>query len=137
MLSGSRMALILDCHSFPDTPLRRDLNQQPGRPDFNIGTDPFHTPQAIVDAAVDFFRQEGFTLGINRPYEGTMVPAKYFRKDNRVMSIMLEVNRKLYLVPGRALKSEHYDKIRGLIFRFLEVLGTTLETFLSGTVQNK
>jgi hypothetical protein len=53
------------------------------------------------------------------------------------MSIMLEVNRKLYLVPGRALKSEHYDKIRGLIFRFLEVLGTTLETFLSGTVQNK
>ena len=32
-------ALILDCHSFPHIPFKRDLIQNPGRPDYNIVTD--------------------------------------------------------------------------------------------------
>ncbi len=40
--------LILDCHSFPSHPLPCDLDQDPGRPDICIGTDPFHTPDQLA-----------------------------------------------------------------------------------------
>jgi N-formylglutamate deformylase len=100
------------------------LNQLPNRPDFNIGTDPFHTPRCVVDAAADFLEREGFTPGINWPYEGTMVPLKFYRKDKRVISLMLEVNRRLYLEPGKPLKNDRYDEIKGLIARFMEGLNT-------------
>ena len=103
--------------------MRRDLNQHPDRPDFNIGTDAFHTPGCIVDTAVEFFSHEGFTLGIDRPYHGTMVPVKYYRKDKHVASVMLEVNRKLYLAEGSRLKNERFDEIKGMISRFLRILG--------------
>jgi len=34
-------ALILDCHSFTNEPLKWDINKTPNRPDFNMGTDSF------------------------------------------------------------------------------------------------
>ena len=56
-------ALIIDCHSFPGKPLKRDLDQNIKRPDFNIGTDSFHTPEKLIDIALKFFSKDGYTLG--------------------------------------------------------------------------
>ena len=42
-------AFILDAHSFSNTPFKRDLIQCIPRPDFNIGTDRFHTPKCIIE----------------------------------------------------------------------------------------
>ncbi len=56
--------LILDCHSFADTPFHRDLNQEPNRPDFNIGTDPYHTPGDLVAVSQSFFSDKGYSVGI-------------------------------------------------------------------------
>ena len=98
-------AIIIDAHSFPDTPLKRDLDQRRPRPDFNIGTDPFHTPQEMVDASIRFFEERGYSLGVDWPYKGTIVPSNYYGKDKRVKSIMLEVNRRLYLQDGTSGKS--------------------------------
>lgn len=39
--------LIIDCHSFPDKPMNRDLIQESPRPDFCIGTDKFHTSNLL------------------------------------------------------------------------------------------
>ncbi|MBQ3663473.1 MAG: N-formylglutamate amidohydrolase [Clostridia bacterium] len=36
-------------------------------------------------------------MEMNRPYSGSMVPLAYYRKDRRVMSLMIEVNRSLYM----------------------------------------
>jgi len=71
-------AVIVDAHSFPDTPLKRDLDQRRPRPDFNIGTDPFHTPQELVDASVRFFEERGYSLGVDWPYKGTIVPLAWY-----------------------------------------------------------
>ena len=38
-LEKNGTCLIVDCHSYPSTPITRDLNQSPQRPDFNIGID--------------------------------------------------------------------------------------------------
>jgi N-formylglutamate amidohydrolase len=115
-------ALIVDCHSYPDEPLRRDLDRTPGRPAFSIGTDPLHTPPALIAAAVDFFAAHGYDLAIDRPYRGTLVPEPWYGRDARVRSIMLEVNRALYLEPGSNARSAGYAGTREVVQGFLEVV---------------
>lgn len=114
--------LIIDCHSFPDQPFKRDLNKQPNRPDFNIGTDDFHTPQKLVDTAAEFFNSKGYSVGINWPYTGTIVPLDYHKTNKKVKSIMLEINRKLYLRDSGNQKSDGYAEIRMITQEFLELL---------------
>jgi N-formylglutamate deformylase len=53
-------ALILDCHSYPSKPFKRDLDKSVNRPDFNIGTDAFHTPKHLIEASKDYFENTGF-----------------------------------------------------------------------------
>jgi len=70
-LNENGTALIIDGHSFPDIPFKRDLEQIPDRPDFNIGTDPYHTPRDLVEFSVEFFRKRGYVVAVDRPYSGT------------------------------------------------------------------
>jgi len=46
--------LVIDCHSFPDKPLKRDLSQHIPRPDFCIGSDEYHTPRELVSSAIAY-----------------------------------------------------------------------------------
>ena len=46
----------------------------------------------------------------------------YYKKDNRVQSIMLEINRKLYLRPESNEKSEQYDLIKVLVKEYLRMV---------------
>ena len=96
-LAQHNRALLIDCHSFPDVPLQRDLDQYTPRPDFNLGTDPFHTPPELTRQAHRFFVERGFTVEINRPYAGTLVPMRWYNNNNSVQSLMLEVNRRLFV----------------------------------------
>jgi N-formylglutamate amidohydrolase len=112
-------AIIIDCHSFPDVPLKRDLNQSPNRPDYCIGTDDFHTSDTLVQIAKGFFREQHLTVGINTPYSGSIVPLAYYQKDKRVQSIMLEVNRRLYLLPETNTRSANFFKIKATVKDFV------------------
>jgi N-formylglutamate deformylase len=120
-------ATIIDCHSFPDIPFHRDLNQDTPRPDFNIGTDSFHTPAEYIQFSKDFFEERGYSLGIDWPYKGTLVPGEYYQKDNRVKSIMLEVNRKLYLREGSNERSENYQVIKNVVREYLDQIHSFFE----------
>lgn len=115
-------ARIIDCHSYPDTPLMRDIDQTSPRPDFNIGIDAFHTPEKWIELSKSFFVQHGYTLGIDWPYAGTMVPAKAFNINVSVHSIMLEVNRKLYLQPNHPAKNNAFDQIRTVVQNWLSLI---------------
>lgn len=115
-------ALIIDCHSYPSIPLIRDLDKNPVRPDFNIGTDSFHTPQKLIDLSIAFFAEKGFSLGIDWPYKGSIVPLKHYQKDKRVSTIMLEINRALYLEEPTNLKSEKYLEIKKVTGEFLMMM---------------
>jgi len=112
-------ALIIDCHSYPSIPLFRDLNQDAERPDFNIGTDSFHTPEKLIDISKEFFNKKGYSLGIDWPYGGSIVPLEYYHKNKKVESIMLEINRGLYLNEPTNEKSENYREIKNVTNEFL------------------
>ena len=115
-------AVIIDCHSFPSKPLFRDLDQNANRPDFSIGTDPFHTPQYLIDLSKDFFKQKGFSLGIDLPYSGSLVPLKHYGKTKEVESIMLEINRALYLNEPGNEKSGDYAAIKETVRAYLDLI---------------
>jgi N-formylglutamate deformylase len=75
-LARSWKSLIVDCHSFPDTPMIWDLNQEIPHPDFNIGTDELHTPEWFTELSEGFFKENGYSVWIDKPYKGTIVPMK-------------------------------------------------------------
>jgi len=53
--------------------------------------------RALVDAGVRSAAQQGWTLGVDQPNADSMVLMRYFGRDARVMSVMIEVNRELYM----------------------------------------
>jgi N-formylglutamate amidohydrolase len=95
-LNDKNTALLIDCHSFPNYPLPCNISQDTPRPDICIGTDSFHTPEQLVKKTEEFFIDCGYTVAINHPFSGTLIPMKYYQSDRRVKGIMLEVNRSLY-----------------------------------------
>lgn len=119
-------AIILDCHSFPDIPMKRSANKIVPRPDFNIGTDKFHTPKKLIDISVDFFKKSNLTLGIDYPFSGSIVPMEYYQKNKNVESIMLEINRKLYLKEGTYVKSENYETTKKIVQEYIELVKSEL-----------
>jgi N-formylglutamate deformylase len=114
-------ARIVDCHSFPDKPLRCSLYQGDGKFDFNIGTDSFHTPPSWIEASVAFFADRGFRLGIDEPYAGSIAPIKHYQKDARVKSMMLEINRNLYMKEDYT-RGPRFNEIQGVVSDFLSII---------------
>lgn len=103
--------LILDCHSFSDTPLPYEDDQNKIRPDICIGTDSYHTPERLTDICITHFKNNGYRVELNFPYAGSIVPMNYYKKDNRVFSIMIEVNRSLYMDP-LGNRTDHYKIVK-------------------------
>lgn len=97
-LAEHRHAMVIDCHSFPARALPCDVDRSADRPDICLGTDPAHTPASLVRSLEDVCKARGWSVGVNRPYAGTVVPLSRHRVDTRVSSVMIEVNRRLYLV---------------------------------------
>ncbi len=106
--------LLLDCHSFPARPLPCDLDQDTDRPDFCLGTNSSSTPEALVMAACEFFEAHGYTVAINRPYAGVLVPAA-FSSNTHVLALMIEVNRRLYMDESTGDKHKGFEEIRQLL----------------------
>ena len=113
---------ILDMHSFPSRPLPYELDQHRDRADICIGTDEFHTPPRVTAELMRHFSAEGLSVAINRPFSGALVPMHYFRNDRRVTSVMVEVNRCLYLDEATGKNGENFCRIQGVLAKILNAL---------------
>lgn len=94
--------LVIDGHSFAANPLPYEQAAPGGmRPDICIGTDAFHTPDEMARAFVSEFERARWHVVLNEPFAGAIVPLSRYGRDQRVASVMVEVNRSLYLgMPG-------------------------------------
>ena len=110
-------ALIVDCHSFSNEVLPHEESDI--RPDICIGTDDYHTPYALSELMCTAFENTGLSVVLNEPFSGTIVPLDFFGKNKSVRSIMIEVNRKLYL-DDDFQKNEGFCNIEKLISDVLE-----------------
>ncbi len=46
---------------------------------------------------VEHVRNAGLHVRVNTPYSGAITPLCYYGKEKRVISVMIEINRKLYM----------------------------------------
>lgn len=114
--------LIVDCHSFPSVPLPCDRDQSRPRLDICIGVDGFHTAGALVDSAVDWATAGGYSIAIDSPFAGTMVPMRWYRRDSRVQSIMVEANRRLYMDEVTGERLDGFDSVAARVGDLLGLL---------------
>lgn len=84
--------IVLDCHSFHD-----EMNYTgfppSSFPDVCIGVNEKISSEAEI--VLEAFKKNGYTVKVNEPFSGSLVPLKYIN-DNQVVSIMIELNRRIY-----------------------------------------
>ncbi|MEZ2144783.1 N-formylglutamate amidohydrolase [Bradyrhizobium sp. DN5] len=118
-----RSCIIVDCHSFSSRPLPHEPDQDPARPDICIGTDAWHTPARLRDELVAAASAAGFSVLIDRPFAGALVPAKYYRREPTVRAVMVEINRRLYMDEQTGERLPNFGEIRQAVSEMLAVVG--------------
>lgn len=84
--------VVLDCHSFHDDMYYTDFHPS-SFPDVCIGVNGMVSSEAQF--VIDTFKSAGYSVKVNEPFSGTLTPLKYLY-DTRVVSIMIELNRRIY-----------------------------------------
>lgn len=96
-LSKTGRCLVIDCHSYNE---ELPYLCQESYADICIGTDTYHTKKELVKAVEYELTSKGYSVEVNKPFSGTMVPLEYLGKDDRVQSIMIEINKRTYMESG-------------------------------------
>ena len=120
-LQENQTALIIDCHSFPDETYYFNSDFKTTRPDICIGTDTFHTPKKVLHKVKQFFLSKGYDVRVDTPYDGTIIPLKHYQQNSNVHSLMIELNRKLYM-DEYGYKTEHYSLLKEELSELLKLL---------------
>ena len=88
-------------------------------PIFVSGRISFHTPSGIRDAICAAAREEGLSAAVDVPFSGSLVPLSSYRKDPRILSVMIEVNRSLYMDERSGLKNQNFEQVSTAAGRFI------------------
>ncbi len=105
-MSGyNEQILLIDCHSFSALP--NLLNPTPPDIDICIGyNDDMTCPYTkTIDYIVQYFKSLGYKVGINEPFSNSKtfpVPIEYH-------SVMIEVNKRLYMDEGTLEKTPGFE----------------------------
>jgi N-formylglutamate amidohydrolase len=121
-LTAFGSCVIIDCHSFPSSRRAYELDQSVQRPDICLGTDSFHTPGWLTALVANQFMAEGYSLQIDSPYAGSLVPSDHYGSEPRVSSIMVEINRRMYMDEASGERLPDFDVERNAIHRALTAI---------------
>jgi len=114
--------LVIDCHSFASKPLPYELDQDDDRPDICPGTDDVHTPSALFAHVSSIFTSSGYSVAKDRPFSGALVPALHYRTNPNVESIMIELNRGLYMNEAEGTRNAGFARLGDRLGQFLDRL---------------
>lgn len=104
-------SLLIDCHSFPS-----DLSDV----DICIGVnDDWSRPtDFVIELVTEVFKQFGFSVRINHPYSNAIAPQTNFAYN----SIMIELNKRIYLNEQTLELNESANKVRAVLDRLYMLL---------------
>ena len=115
ILDNYGKCLIIDCHSFSSFKQDYEITSSDERPQICLGTDSFHTSHELTKIAKNAFIKQGFEVGLNAPFAGSIVPLEFYEKDKRVSSIMIETRRDLYMDESSGKLRKDYLKVKARI----------------------
>lgn len=123
-LEKDDLLLIIDCHSFSDDVA--SYFYEGDFPDIDLGVESEFYNHSILNKMIDTFSKAGYTVKINHPYKGSIIPNALFNlKPNSVVSIMIEINRRIYLDHDSVINIDKFNilkmTIRNLILTLLNM----------------
>lgn len=124
-LARTGAAVIIDVHSYPRQALPYERDHTRARPPICLGTDSVHTPQWLVDAAMDAFAPCG-GRGMNTPFAGCYVPLRHHGRDTRVTALMVEIRRDLYLTEPGGVRSDGLGAVADALTGLLDSIAAHL-----------
>lgn len=71
---------------------------------------------------MNFFKEHNLTTAINKPFKVCFVPLKFLHQDKRIQSIMIEVNRGLYMNEDTGEKNNSFDEIKNIISDLIRLI---------------
>ena len=100
--------LLIDCHSFSARP--NLLKSNPPDIDICIGYNGDETcpNKVVIGNIVQYFKAKGYKVGINKPFSNSKtfsVPVEYH-------SVMIEVNKRLYMDEQTLEKTEGFERLK-------------------------
>jgi N-formylglutamate amidohydrolase len=112
--------LLIDCHSFSALP--NLLNSNPPDIDICIGFNDDETcpDDGVIGDMARFFGSLGYKVGINEPFSNS----KTFSVPVRYHSVMIEINKRLYMDEKTLEKNENFMGIHQMIQSLYEILLT-------------
>lgn len=118
LITSSNKPLIIDCHSFSNRRYVNDGLNSNNLPDFCIGfnNDNTNNPK-IVEYLKSTLEGLGYTVSLNEPFSGSIY---YEGLDHH--SVMIEINKKLYVNEDGVTKKPDFYKIKSLMNRLLKEL---------------
>lgn len=112
ILSVYQKCIIIDLHSYSTELVSRLFNYEQV-PDICIGIEENYYSKELTDYFVKYFMDNGYSVKINYPYQGSLVPNKYYGiKNSKIVSIMIEINKRVY--------ENDFDKFKHVLKKSLE-----------------
>lgn len=122
-LEATGRAVVIDVHSYPGAPLPYELHGDGPRPAVCLGTDAFHTPAWLLDAAREAFAPCG-EVGLDSPFAGTYVPLKHYGEVREVSALMVEIRRDGYMREPGGAPGEGLDRFGDALAALVAAVGT-------------
>ena len=68
------------------------------------------------------FEELGWSVAVDRPFAGALVPMRFYQRDLRVRAVMIEVRRGLYMDQCSGARLPQFDEVRERIYGTLRTL---------------
>ena len=93
--------MMIDLHSYSDDLVRKLFGYTENLPDICLGYDDEWFSENDALRLKSYIERLGYSCALNYPYEGALVPMDFYRdKTPGLRSVMLEINRRVYLEGG-------------------------------------
>lgn len=102
LIEKNEHVIMIDCHSFSKSIIMFE-DKKENLPDICIGFNDNHN-ETLINIINKYFTTLGYKTSFNYPYSGTMVPNNLLDANNKFTSVMLEINKNLYLKNKQSFK---------------------------------
>lgn len=120
-LKKTGTCLIVDVHSYSENALPYELHQNDKRPDICLGFEEYHFDRKLLNKIKSACTNAGYSVSENEPFKGSIVPLSMYKKDSRVKSLMIEINKRNYL-NGFSVNKAKFEQLQLLMQKIVELI---------------
>lgn len=89
--------ILIDLHSYDENMVKAFKPLNKNCPDICIGVNNKFTSENLKNFTINYFKNLSYKVDINYPYSDTLIPNICFKENIKINSIMLEINKNVYL----------------------------------------